>query len=132
MLLSSVKYCVLASSILKIHDPEACGHTDARTILGRLMQSFQQLTISKMHQHSDSFTVSLGEMFFVTLPGLDCSHLSCWLGCSKHLAPTHMLKAVGKMSVLKIQVISFGNTRNIYAGTLLFLAAGVASTKKKG
>lgn len=40
--------CPLATSMW-VHDPEAGGHTDARSILNRLMQSFQQLNISEMH-----------------------------------------------------------------------------------
>ena len=58
MLLSAVKYCALAISILWIHDPEAGGHADARTI----MQSFQQLSISEMHLYTDSFTFFWGVM----------------------------------------------------------------------
>ena len=92
----------LAISILWIHDAEAGGRTDARTILRRLMQSFQQLNSSQMRLYTDSSTCSLGVMLFVRLPGLDCFHLRWWLDCSKHLAPAYPLKAVGKTSVLKI------------------------------
>lgn len=130
MLLSDMKYCALTISILWIHDPEAAGHTDPRTILRGLIQSFQQLNMSEMHQYIDSFTFSLGVTLYVRLPGLDCSHLSWWLNSSKHLAPTYPLKTVGKMSLLKIQVISFEKHMQYSYWYLTFLPVGVASTEK--